>query len=122
MKTFFLITAVLTMLLGIAWVLLPQTMLESWGAYSNEIGEYMGRRYGAMFFGYSIIFWLVRSAGPSPMRRAILAGGVVATSVMAVLSLVGVLGGVVGPLMYSTVAIEALLAAGFIYFYRTSPH
>ena len=42
------------------------------------------------------------------------------TIIMTAISLMGVLGGVVGPMLWITVAIEGLLAAGFVYFYRTS--
>ena len=38
----------------------------------------MGRRYGAMFFGYSALFWLTRDEASSPVGRAIAASGVVA--------------------------------------------
>lgn len=39
------------------------------------------------------------------------------TVLMTVVSLVGVLSGVVGPVVWSAVGIEALLATAFIYFY-----
>ena len=117
MKTFFIIAAVLTAVLGVAWTLLPRPMLLSWGVAPDEVAVYMARRYGGLFFGYSVILWLGRASGPSTARTAILAGGGIVTTVMAVVSLVGVLTGVVGPAVWGVVAIEVLLAAGFVYFY-----
>jgi Na+-driven multidrug efflux pump len=118
-KTMFVVAAILTLLLGVAWTLLPQPMLSSWGVQADEVTVYMARRYGGLFFGYAVIFWLSRASESSAARTAILGGGAVVTSIMAVLSVVGVLTGVVGPAVWSAVVIEMLLAAGFVYFYVT---
>lgn len=117
MKIFLGVAAGLTLLLGFVWLFLPQTMLSSWGVQADPITVYMGRRYGGLFFGYAAILWLAKATGPSPARTAILAGSAVVTTVMAIVSLVGVLTGVVGPAVWSAVVIEVLLAAGFVYYY-----
>jgi hypothetical protein len=111
----FTITAILTAVLGMSWLFFPATMLSLWKASGNEIALYMSRRYAGLFFGYSVILWLGRTAPPSPARDAIVAGGLAVTAVMAVVSLVGVLRRTVGPAAWSTVVIEALLAGGFGY-------
>ena len=120
MKIFLSVAAGLTLLLGVAWLFFPHSMLSSWGVQADPITVYMGRRYGGLFFGYAAILWLARATGPSPARAAILAGGAIVTGVMAIVSLVGVLTGVVGPAVWSAVGIEALLAAAFAYFYVTA--
>jgi hypothetical protein len=116
LKIFFGVAAGLTLLLGVVWLFLPQSMLSSWGVQADPITVYVARRYGGLFFGYAAILWLARAAGPSPARTAILAGSAVVTTVMAIVSLVGVLTGVVGPAVWSAVVIEVLLAAGFVYY------
>jgi len=120
LRVFLGVAAGLTMLLGVAWLLFPQAMLSSWGAQPDPVTVYMARRYGGLFFGYSAILWLARPAGPSPARTAILAGVAIVTTVMAIVSLVGVMTGVVGPAVWSAVVIEVLLAAGFVYYYVTA--
>jgi len=117
MRVFLSVAAGLTLLLGVAWLFFPQSMLSSWGVQPDPVPAYIGRRYGGLFFGYSAILWLARASGPSPARTAILAGSAVVTTVMAIVSLVGALTGVVGPAVWSAVVIEALLAAGFAYYY-----
>ena len=119
MKTFFVVATVLTLALGLLWILLPQSMLMSWDVSFDEVTIYMDRRYGGLFFGYVVILWLSRASEPSQARTAILAGGSVVTTLMAVLSLIGVLTGVVGPMVWSAVVIEVALAAAFVYFYVT---
>jgi len=119
LKIFLGVAAGLTLLLGFVWLFLPQSMLSSWGVQGEPVTVYMARRYGGLFFGYAAILWLARASGPSPARTAILAGSAIVTAVMAIVSLIGVLTGLVGPAVWSAVVIEAFLAAGFVYYYVT---
>ena len=118
MKTLFSVAAVLTGLLGVLWLFLPQAMLAGWGVpHPDPIAIYMARRYGALFFGYAAILWLGRASVSSPALTAILAGSAVVTVVIGIVSLVGVITGVVGPAAWAAVVVEVLLGAGFIYYY-----
>jgi hypothetical protein len=118
MKTLFAVTAGLSLLLGVGWTFFPTFMLSTWAVGTDDVGVYVARRYGALLFGYVAILWLARSSPASPARRAILAGGVLVTSGMTLVSLYGVLTRVVGPGAWSAVVIETLLAAGFVAQYR----
>ncbi|HET8645468.1 MAG TPA: hypothetical protein VFO85_08285 [Vicinamibacteria bacterium] len=92
-------------------------VLSSWGVRTDAVGVYMARRYGGLFFGYLVILWMARASHGSPAHTAILAGGFIVTALMAVVSLVGLLSGLVGPMVWSAVAVEVLLAAFFAYHY-----
>jgi hypothetical protein len=118
-KLVFTIAAVLTFALGAAWLLAPAFMLQQWGITGNTAAAYMSRRCGGLFFGYAAILWFSRLAGVSPARDAIVTGGFVVSTVMAVVSLVGVVGGTIGPTAWGTVVIEALLAVAFGYLLLT---
>jgi len=120
MKTFFTVAALVTFVLGIAWLLFPEAMLASWGARPEGIAAYVGRRYGALMLGYTAILWHSRAASASAARSAILAGGAIVTTMMAILSFVGAVTAVIGPAAWTAVVIEALLAAGFLYFFVTA--
>ncbi len=120
MKTLFSLTAGLTLLLGVGWLFFPEFMLGTWAVKSDAVGIYVARRYGGLLFGYTALLWLSRSAPASPARTAIIAGGAVVTSLMAVLSLFGVLTGVVGVGAWSAVVIETVLAGAFIYYWSTA--
>ncbi len=117
MKTFFSVVSALLVLLGAAWLVFPGTMLGRWGVQSDAIGAFVARRYGAMLLGYAVMMWLARTAGPSPARVAILGGGAFVTALVTLLSLGGVLTRAVGPGAWTTVVIEAVLAAGFLYYF-----
>lgn len=116
MKVFLSVAAVLIAFLGLAWLVVPETMLGRWGVHTDAVGLFAGRRYGAVLLGYAVMLGLGRSAGPSPARTAILGGGAFATGLITVVSLGGVFAGTLGPGAWATVAIEALLAGGFLYF------
>jgi heme A synthase len=120
MRTLFAIVTVLMLLLGVGWLFFPHAMLASWNVQPDDAVAYIGRRYGGLLFGYAVILWLSRASEPSTARSAILAGGAVATGLMTVISLVGVLSRVVGPAAWSAVVIEAILAIAFAYYYVTA--
>jgi hypothetical protein len=117
MKTFLSTVAVLMVLLGSGWLFAPDAMLAQWGVHSDATGAYVGRRYGAILFGYAAILWLARSAAPSAARAAILGGGVLVTVLITCVSLAGVLTSTIGPGAWGAVVIEALLSGGFLYYY-----
>ncbi len=117
MRALFVATAALLALLGVSWLLAPETMLSLWGAQGDQITIYMARRYAVLFFGYAVILWLSRTAPATPARDAILAGATVVAAAMALVSLFGVLTGTVGPAAWIAVVIEVALAASFGYFY-----
>ena len=116
MRMFFSVVSLLMLLLGSGWLFLPETMLGFWSVQTDPVGVYVGRRYGGVLFGYAAILWLGRAAAASPARAAILGGGALVTTLVALLSLTGVLGGTIGPGAWGAVVIEAALAGGFGYF------
>ena len=117
MRVFLSIVAVLMVLLGSGWLLFPEAMFASWNVQSDAAGIYVGRRYGSLLFGYAAILWLARSAGPSCARAAILGGGALVTALVTFVSLLGVLTRTIGPGAWAAVVIEAVLAAGFAYYF-----
>jgi hypothetical protein len=115
----FSIAAIVTGALGLAFLIAPDFMLAGWGVKADHAIVFMTRRYGAALFGYAVILWFARAAAASPARHAIATGGFVVTAVVAVISLFGVLSGTVGPMAWSAVVIEVLLAAAFGYLLLT---
>jgi hypothetical protein len=115
-KTLFIITALATLLLGLGWLLFPAVMLTQWGVQPSEILVYISRRYAVLFLGYSVTMWLARNAEPSSVRRAIIAGALVVTAVLTVVSLLGITSGMINFTGWISFGVELLLAMGFGYF------
>lgn len=120
MGTLFVVAAGLTLALGVAWLFLPRVMLSSWGAEPSDAAAYMARRYGGLFLGYAVLLWLGRNAASSPAGLGIAAGGAVVSTVMMIVSVLGVAGGVVGRVVWIAAAVEAALAAAFVSLYLTA--
>lgn len=113
-RTFFAIASVLTALLGGWWLVAPGHALAQWDATAPDaMAVYMGRRYGGMFMGYTVLLWLARATAASPAGRTIAVAGTAVTAAMTALSAWGALSGVAGPTIWGAVAIEAVLAACF---------
>jgi hypothetical protein len=119
MKVFLAVVSGLMVLLGTGWLFFPETMLGWWDAQTDATGVYVARRYGALLFGYAAILWLGRASGPSSARAAILGGGALVTALVTLLSFAGVVTGTIGPGAWGAVVIEAVLTAGFVYYFVT---
>ena len=68
---------------------------------------------GAAFIGFGVVSFQARDAADSVARRAIALGFVVGDVVGAVMTILSITSGATNALGWSTVAIYALLAAGF---------
>lgn len=121
MKVLFSVSAVLMVVLGLTWLLVPVTAFGLWGVQPDAVSVYMGRRYAALFFGYAVILWINREASDSPAQTSILLGGLVSCVIMAVLSAMGVLTGTINASGWLAFVVETVLACGFGYFYFTRP-
>jgi hypothetical protein len=117
MKILCTVASVVMLLLGLSWLLFPQSTLASWGLGSEAGMVFIARRYGAMGLGYAVILWLARNAERSPARSAILLGNAVANTAIALVSLTGVMTQTVGPAAWSAVVVEGLLALAFAFYW-----
>jgi hypothetical protein len=68
---------------------------------------------GAAFIGLGVVSFQARDAADSVARRAIALGFVAGNVIGAVMAILGITSGAVNALGWSTVAIYALVAAGF---------
>ena len=116
-RIFFLFASALTALLGMLWLTLPAFLLNGWGIdAADAITLYLGQRMGALYLGLAVLFGMAARGGTGRMRSAILAGGAVGTGLMAVLSVMGALSGVVvGPAIWMAAVLEGIMAASFAY-------
>ncbi len=123
LKNLFTIAAVLSLLFGLAFLLMPVTALSWYGPESMPAaGILMTRLFAASLLGVAVLAWLVRSQGASEARSAIVLGLVVMNTLGFVVSLQAQLA-VGGPnqLGWSTVAIYLLMGLGFAYFKFMKP-
>ena len=112
-----IINSVLAFGFGIAFVIAAEPTLAMYateGAPGLTPGGLLtANLLGAAFIGFGVVSFQARDAADSVARRAIALGFVVGNVIGAVMTILGINSGATNTLGWSTVAIYALLAAGF---------
>jgi hypothetical protein len=115
-------TAVVSFFFGIGLVLIPQTVVSSYGRELSVTGIYLARLLGAAFLGFGVITWLIRNVDPNPTTRALSLAIFVMDMSAAIISIAGQVSNppVTNALGWTTVAIYLALGAGWgaLYFFR----
>jgi hypothetical protein len=113
-KTIAVISAIVTLVLGLGYLFAGAFMVGRWQIQSTESVLLLSRRLGAVYLGLSVMFFLARSAPVSVVRTALSAGTAVAFSLLALLGVYELTAGHAGPGILVSVVIESLLAFGYI--------
>ena len=116
LNTLFIITAIVAVVFGLAFIFFAGQVYSLYGVESNSLLNYMWELFGAALLAVGLIAWRSRNAADSDSRRAIIFSFFIADAVGFVIALVGQLNNVVNALGWSTVAIYFLLSLGFGYF------
>ena len=122
LKNLFTIAAVVSLLFGLAFLLMPAAALGWYGiSLMPKAGILMSRLFAGSLLGVAVLAWLVRSLGASEARSAIVLSMVVMDTLGFIISLLAQLDGVANQMGWSTVAIYLLLGLGFAYFQFMKP-
>lgn len=112
------ITAVVTLLFGLSFLLLPVQTMTLFGVDLDVSGHYIARFLGSAFLGIAVITWFARNSQPNnEALRAILMGSFILTLTGTVVSFFDALYGVGNSLVWSIFILYFLLAVGFGYFH-----
>ncbi|HCC78021.1 MAG TPA: hypothetical protein DEP80_00230 [Anaerolineae bacterium] len=115
--TFMSISAVVGLLFGLAFILMPVQTMSMYGVALDVSGQYLARYLGSAFLGIAAILWFARNVMPKDeAMKAIIMGGFIMSATGFIASVFDALYGVGNSLVWSTVVIYFLLAAGFGYF------
>ncbi|MDH5605865.1 MAG: hypothetical protein OEY93_03160 [Anaerolineae bacterium] len=122
LKTTFTINAIVTVLFGLGFILMPGTLTGMYGVTLSEAGLYVGSLLGATFVGMAVMSWMAKDASESEARRSIVLGLFVGDGIAFILALLGQLNGVVNSLGWLTVALYLFFAVlfGMNYFSSSS--
>ena len=119
--TFMAIAAVLALVFGLAFILVPAQLLALYGVTLEQGGQWVGRYLGSAFLGIGVLTWLGRKAAPGEGLRAILLGSFVLGVTGLVVAVLDSILGVGNALAWSTVVIYLFLTVGFGYFQFVKP-
>ncbi len=121
LKVLFIITAIVAIVFGVVFVIIPAQLYSLYGIESGAGLNYMGQLFGAALIAIGLISWQSRNAADSDARKAIIFSFFIADGIGFVVALIGQLNEILGSLGWLTVAIYLLLTIGFGYFQFSKP-
>jgi hypothetical protein len=121
-KTFFTIIAVLALVHGIGFVLIPEQVAASYGMATSPSSVLTGRLFGAALLALGLIFWFARDNSFESVRGVLIATGI-ADTVGLVVVVMGTMAGTTNSMGWVAALIYLFGAAGCGYFMMArSPH
>jgi hypothetical protein len=116
LNALFVITGVLGLFFGLLLVLLPGPFYAFYGGELTDAGLNAAQLQGAAYLGFSVLLLMASKAKELKARKAMVFGMLVHSIIGFVVSLRWQLIGEGNDWGWSTVAIFALLALGYVYF------
>jgi hypothetical protein len=114
LATFFKVHAVIALLFGMGFVLMPATILAFYTTVPvNEIGAFMSRLFGSAILTYAAVLWLASDAPDSPARWAIVQGFFLSMIVGVAVVVHFQLTGPINALGWTTVLLYVFLAVSY---------
>lgn len=112
LNTLMIITAILSFIFGLGFILAPEWSLGIYGTSTNLTGLFMSRYFGAALLGYAFLAWFTRNTATKGVVVGFFATMVLGFAV----ALYDVFAGETNALVWLNVAIYFLLGIGFGYF------
>jgi len=109
------VTTIAGSALGLRFIFFGASVLKEWGIEPTDGALVMCRRYGALYLGLVVVFFLGRNAAPSDLRSAMCLGIGGAIALLAGLGLWERSAGRVTSGIIVPAIVEVVLAAGFVW-------
>ena len=117
-KTFFTTIAVLALVHGVGFVLVPEQVAASYGMATSASTVLMARLFGAALLGLGLIFWLARN-GSSEFVHGVFIATVIGNTVGLIVVVMGTTAGTLNSMGWVAALIYLFGAAGSGYFVMT---
>lgn len=109
------ITAMIGVLYGVTTLFTPAAYLRVLGLEANPSAVLQARYFGAAVLGAGVMLGLTRRAQEPVVQRALSLGNLLVVAGSAVVTTMGLAGGLLSPVGWGFLASEVLLAAGYGY-------
>lgn len=119
--TLLVITAIVSVLFGIAFVLFPTPFMSQYGPAPSAEMVYVGQLFGAALIMFAVLAWTARKAPDSPARKAIVLAFFLGNLLGFIVALIGQVRGAVNAVGWSTVVIYLVLTVWFAVAQFTKP-
>jgi hypothetical protein len=120
-KPFFILVAIVSALFGLTYFFIPDALMASYGATTNEIGRVQSRYFGLALTGLAIIYFMARDLAPSAALTGLLWGGLLINLIKLALVFDMTASGAINSLGWIAVVLHVLLGAGFAYLIVANP-
>ena len=108
-----LVAGVLALVFGLGFLLAPGAVLPVYGVDPAPATAMMGRFFGVALVHLGVALYLLRETRELAAQRGLVLAGIVGSAAGVAVALMGVLGGLVNAVGWSTVAIYAALLLGY---------
>jgi peptidoglycan/LPS O-acetylase OafA/YrhL len=109
------ITAVVAVLYGLGFVLMPDTINAIYGVPSDPHTALYTRFFGSALLGFGVINWFAKDFHNWEAIRGVLTSIVVTTAIGGLIALYAVVAGLSNAMTWTSVVVYALLLAGAVY-------
>ena len=114
-KTFLTIAAVLAVLYGLGFVLIPETLNAIYGIPAEPHATVYTRLFGSALIGLGVIEWFAKDFRDWDAVRAVLIANVPLTVIGGVVVLFAILSGVANAVSWTSVLVYVLILIGSLY-------
>jgi len=121
LKTLFIINAVIAIVYGICFALVPSRVLLIYGLVAGPAETLLGQFFGVALIGIGLITWLARNVTDANARGAIVLALLISDIIGVIVSLIGTVTGVMNVFGWSAVIIYLFFTIGFTYFRFRKP-
>ncbi len=119
LTTFLAITAVVGILYGVAFLLVPEILLSLYGVATVPAAVLECRFFGSALIAWGLIAWLAKDSRDWVALRGVLAGSAVGQVAGLVVAIWGTVTSLMSAMGWSAVLIYLLLLVGSVYFLST---
>lgn len=116
LNTFLAIGAVLAVIYGLGFLLVPAQTIGLYGITLDVNGLFVARYLGSAFLGVAVLTWMARSLTSQEALRPIILGDFVISVTGLVVAVWDAFAGAGNALSWATVVIYLFLSLGFGYF------
>jgi hypothetical protein len=115
-KVFLAIAAAIGVLYGIAFVVIPELTLATYGMAPDGSTVLAGRYFGLTLLGLGLAAWFVRETSDAKALRGLLSALAIQSAVGVLVSIFGTVNGTMNAMGWSAVLIYLVLFVGYIYY------
>ena len=121
LSSFLIFNAVIALVFGIGFVLVPGTMGTLYGMTPGPDVNLIGQFFGVELIAVGLLCWLARDVSDSAAQHAMILAFLIAEVIGLIVSIMGTLSGVFNAVGWSAVVIYLVLSLGFAYFQFMKP-